>query len=233
MTHLPAYPEVKIEIGEASMNAEVIKAIAELTWPLLAMVALAAFIPPIRRIVQSRAFTIKYGDMELSVQDASDQLRKQIEDLQNQVRSIQEGRAPAAARRIGPEVSPAAPAAPRTILWVDDKPRNNAHEIKKLQDDGWEISTAQSTNQALAFLNNRSTLPSVVVSDMARREGLTYHPSAGLDLIREIRARKIDVPVFIYTSSDVDRYRDRVIKLGGNGITASPIDLFALVESTA
>jgi hypothetical protein len=77
------------------MNAETIKALAELAWPILAAVVLFGLLPPLRKVLQSRGVTIKYGQMESSVQDASDQLRKQVEDLQNQFRALQEGRKPA------------------------------------------------------------------------------------------------------------------------------------------
>jgi hypothetical protein len=52
------------------MNAETIKAIAELAWPVLAAIVLLGFLPTLRRVIQSRGVTIKYGQMELSVQDA-------------------------------------------------------------------------------------------------------------------------------------------------------------------
>jgi CheY-like chemotaxis protein len=91
----------------------------------------------------------------------------------------------------------------------------------------------KSTGEALEFLRSRSTPPTVIISDMARREGLTYHPAAGLDLVREVRARKLNTPIYIYTASPVDRYRPSVEEVGGNGITASPIELFRLLTSSA
>ena len=211
------------------MDAETIKAIAELTWPILAAAILLGLLPALRKVLHSRGLTIKYGQMEVSVQDASDQLRKQVEDLQNQVQALQDGRK----RGLAPLAEPQLAAAPsgRTILWVDDKPQNNAHEIAKLQAEGWEINSAKSTKDALEFLGSRSAPPDVIISDMARREGLMYHPSAGLDLLREVRARKIKSRIYFYTASAVDRYRSQVEQLGGNGITASPIELFRLVGS--
>lgn len=213
------------------MNAETIKAIADLVWPILAAVVLFGLLPTLRKVIQSRNVTIKYGQMELSVQDAADQLRRQVEDLQDQVRALQEGRKPAPPQLAEAKAPPPTPG--RTILWVDDKPLNNAHEIAKLQRDGWEIITVTSTGEALQFLSSRSAPPTVIVSDMARREGLTYKQSAGLDLVREVRARKINTPIYIYTASSVDAYRPSVEQSGGNGITASPIELFRLVTSSS
>lgn len=214
------------------MSAETIKAIAELAWPVIAALFLLFLLPSVRKVAQSRAFTVKYGQMELSVQDASDQLRKQVDDLQDQVRALQtltQSR-PAVPHEPPP---PSADRPRRTILWVDDKPQGNAHEIAKLQGDGWEIVTVASTREALEFLHDRSTRPTVIISDMARKEGLTYSSSAGLDLIREVRAKNINVPIFVYTASSVERYRSLVTEAKGNGITASPMELFRLVEGAA
>ena len=63
------------------MNAETIKALADLAWPVLAAVVLVGLLPTLRNVIQSRNVTIKYGQMEVSVQDAADQLRRQVEDL--------------------------------------------------------------------------------------------------------------------------------------------------------
>jgi CheY-like chemotaxis protein len=216
------------------MDAEIIKAIAELAWPIFAAIILLALLPAIRRIAQSRSVSIKYGQMELSVQDASEQTRKQIEDLQDQVRGLKEAAAPAAApsavSAARPQLAASARDRIRTILWVDDKPRGNAHEIGKLQSDRWEITTATSTDEALGLLGARANQPTVIISDMARREGLTHRHAAGLDLIREVRARQIKSPIYIYTVSPIDTYKSKVLELGGNGITSSPIELFRMLE---
>lgn len=214
------------------MSADTIKAIAELAWPILAAIILLALLPTIRRVAQSRSVSIKYGQMELSVQDASDQTRKQLEDLQTQVRALQEAVGPSASPADRPQLAASAPPRIRTILWVDDKPQGNAHEIAKLQGDGWEISTAKSTDEALDLLGARTNHPTAIISDMARREGFTYRHAAGLDLIREVRARQVKSPIYVYTVSNVDEYKPKVLELGGNGITSSPIELFRMLEHT-
>lgn len=119
-------------------------------------------------------------------------------------------------------------------LWVDDKPQNNAHEIVKLQDEGWDISTVESTAAALTWLQNRAASPALVISDMGRREGITYRKMAGLDLIREMRARGSMIPVIFYTSDSATKeYREQVEAIRESGITASPIELFRMVEKNA
>lgn len=220
------------------LDPDVLKALADLAWPILAAIIFFVLLPTIVRVAKSRAFSIKYGNMEISVQDAADGLRKQIEDLQNQVRSLQATGAATGGMAAESVQKPSA-AIPKgtiirkgTILWVDDNPQNNAHEIKKLQDDGWDISIAESTEVALTLLQSRTSPPALVISDMGRREGITYRRTAGLDLIRELGKRQI--PVILYTAEGVAReYREQVETAGGTGITASPMELFSLVEKTA
>ena len=218
------------------MNAEVLKAIADLAWPVLAAIIFLALLPTIAKVLRSRGVTIKYGDMVLSVQDASDQLRKQVEDIQNQIQNL-------AAQRSAtlPSVDDHDSMEPqeeeiisirRSILWVDDKPTNNAHEIAKLEGDGYDISTAESTSAALTLLQSGTKKPDVIITDMGRREGLRYNRTAGIDLIRGIRAQGLETPVYIYCSAKGARqYAAGVRNAGGNGITASPIKLFELVAS--
>jgi CheY-like chemotaxis protein len=220
------------------MDAELLKAIADLAWPVLAAIILLALLPTIAKVLRSRGVTIKYGNMKLSVQDASDQLRKQVEDIQNQLRDLtaQEVAAKPAGDDPGNIESPEEETAPehRLILWVDDKPTNNAHEIAKLQKDGYDISTAESTAAALTLLQGGTTKPDIIISDMGRREGLGYNRNAGIDLVRSIRAQGLDTPIYIYSSAKTERkYAEEVRKAGGNGITSSPIKLFKFVASGA
>jgi CheY-like chemotaxis protein len=218
------------------MNADVINAIATLAWPVLAALLLFALLPTLIRVLRSRGVSIKFGNMELSVQDVSEQMRKQIEDLQNQVSALKSSLASPSSGAPAPAAAPASPAtrtaspARKLILWVDDRPENNAFEIAKLQEDGYEIATATSTKAALAQLESGSVSPDLVISDMGRREGTLYRRTAGIDLIRAVRAKNIDVPIFIYASNEaVRKYSDQVREAGGNGITASPMELMEFI----
>jgi CheY-like chemotaxis protein len=116
---------------------------------------------------------------------------------------------------------------------VDDQPAHNAYEIAKLQRDGLEISTAESTQAALALLESRAEPPALIVSDMGRREGLVVKRTAGLELIREARSRGINLPMYIYAAPEaVEKYRQQVLQAGGNGITASPLELFQFIDQS-
>ena len=68
--------------------ARIIEAIGSLLWPLLVAVLLIRVIPHIpgvaadlRKAMRTRAFTVKVGGVELSVEDATEQLRRQVADL--------------------------------------------------------------------------------------------------------------------------------------------------------
>lgn len=215
------------------MDAEILKALADLAWPVLATVILLILLPTIKRILHSREVSIKFGDMEVSVQDASDQLRKQVEDMQNQIRALTE-QGFVSSDEVKTQALPDEEtlAVSRLILWVDDKPANNAYEIAKFQGDGYEISTAESTSAALALLENGTVKPNAIISDLGRREGVWFNRTAGIDLIRGIRANDPSIPIYIYSSADCARkYEKEVYAAGGNGITASPVKLFEFVNS--
>lgn len=220
-----------------SMDPDILGALAELAWPILAAVVLFALLPTIIRVARSRAVSIKYGNMEISVQDASDQIRRQIDDLQDQVRALQghpgrQTRATTEDLEIIAEPPTTEQAAPLTILWVDDHPKNNAHEIAKLQSEGWEITTVGSTGDALDFLGNRAGPPTLIISDMGRWEGLIQRKRAGIDLIKAVRNSGLEIPIYIYASSKaVQSFKREVRQFSNADITDSPIELFDLVRN--
>jgi hypothetical protein len=55
--------------------ASVIEALGKLAWPILAAIITYKFLPILTAIVKSRSFTVKVGEMEVSVQEASEQIR--------------------------------------------------------------------------------------------------------------------------------------------------------------
>lgn len=223
------------------MNAELISALASLAWPLLVAVLLIVLLPTLLPVIintiRSRSFKIKYGPMEVTVQDVSDQLRRQVEDLQDEMRKL---RAQVTPEQKAPKDVKLQPSLEkggeryRSILWVDDHPEKHAHEIAKLQEEDYEVFTAESTNAALTLLKKKISKPSLVITDMRRREGLTYNRTAGLDLIRAIKSGESNVPnipIYVYDSVTVVKRRSKQVQeAGGNGITASPIQLFEFID---
>src|SRR5712691_8180050 len=109
------------------MNAELVTAISQLAWPVIVAVLIWRLYPAIRAVADSRAFRVKVAGMEISVQQASEQLQSQIDDLRRKLSEIREV---TAHQSTGPQPSP--PVLSRRILWVDDKPSNNAYAIAQL-----------------------------------------------------------------------------------------------------
>jgi CheY-like chemotaxis protein len=212
---------------------KLLDAISHLAWPVLATVVLWRIFPTIVSLVKSRGIKIKIGEMEVSVQEASEQLRLQIDDLQKKVAEL----------RSAPMTSPAPPiAAPRSappaiplnrpprVLWTDDNPTNNALEIARLRDAGVEVSEANTTEEAARMLSGGARFDAVI-TDMGRRTKGGYRAQAGLELIRAVRSAGINTPIFVYTTAKVaESMRDEVVAAGGNGCTVSAVELFELLR---
>ena len=213
--------------------------------PVGAVLFLVLMARPIRGLIESRKFTIKFGGLELSAQEASDQLREKVNELATRLAEIE-------ARRDVPAVGPAASpggAAPEAageatgleevrtvvapppparhhfdILWVDDRPTNNALEISGLQRLGHRVTQVRTSAAALdAVASGRFDM---VLSDMGRPEGR----DAGLDLLATLRARGQTLPFGFYTSpASVARNKDRIEELGAFVATAQFVDLLKAI----
>jgi CheY-like chemotaxis protein len=227
--------------------ARIIEAIGSLLWPLLVAVLLIRVVPHIpgmvadlRRAMRTRGFTVKVGGVELSVEEATEQLRRQITDLQDHMASqlaAQTRPAPA-----GPPASPGAPpgaqapdtavpgAERATILWVDDNPDANALELAKLREDGLEVLVARSTAEAMDVLSLRRGVRAVV-TDLGRSEDGEFRSHAGLALLRQLKEAEQDQPVLVYTSTRrAELDRQDALDAGATTVTASPTELFAAVR---
>jgi CheY-like chemotaxis protein len=229
-------------------TARIIEAVGSLLWPLLVAVVVfrvAPHVPGIvgdlRRAMRTRAFTVKVGAAELSVEEATEQLRRQVTDLQDQVASQLAGRPPPASPGSAPAGPvPGAPApdtagAPAdqgrpTVLWVDDQPDDHALEVAKLRDDGVEVLQARSTFEAMDVLSLRRGVHAVV-TDLGRAEDGEFRTHAGLALLRQLREAELDLPVVVYTSRErVALDRQDALDAGARVVTASPTELFAALR---
>jgi CheY-like chemotaxis protein len=77
-------------------------------------------------------------------------------------------------------------------LWVDDNPSGNIYERLVLASFGIVVDLAMSTEEALYFVD--SLKYDVILSDMRRNS----NPTAGLDLLQNLKVRKITSPVVFY-----------------------------------
>jgi CheY-like chemotaxis protein len=113
----------------------------------------------------------------------------------------------------------------RSILWVDDQPQNNLSERLALVSLGLNVTTATTTQEAIARLHNQNF--DIVVSDMQRPEGKT----AGYDLLSEIKADGINVPVVFYRGSHSTKLEKEALEKGAFGSTNEVVDLIILIAN--
>jgi len=206
--------------------AKLIASCASLLWPVVFAVLLYKLFGPIRALVESakgRKFTVKVAGNELSMEEASEQQRVVLSDLQSKLAELEKQLAMQT-----PESRVPAPPLPlrssKRLLWVDDKPKNNSYLISTLKDRGAEIDTARSSEEALQRL--REAPYDIVISDMARPEG----DQAGISLVQTMRKRGIDVPVYVYCSAwAAEHLRESALKAGAAGITASGTTLLSML----
>jgi len=211
---------------------------ADVLWPLLAAAVFFFLLPELRKVLQSRDFAIEVFGMKLSAQAASDQLAKQIEDLQSRVLELEATSSVLAERSQVPpaadqgsardklEATTEAPVQAQEewatwrptrysgrsrLLWVDDHPENNAYEMKSISSRGWELLVETDTNGAVARFHNDAPFDAVI-SDLGRNQGGKYDPDAGLNLLREIRYADQYVPILIYTSEDAASSRGKELR---------------------
>ena len=216
-----------------TVASDVVDLMVGLAWPLVVAVVVLALYPTVRRIMESRAFSVRVGGAEISVQHASDQLGAGLEDVREQVTVLSE-RIAAMENGSAPERLAALREAPehvgeRTLLWVDDHPENNAYEIAALQRKGVRVTQAASTAEAGAALSAQGEF-SAIVSDMGRVEDGAFHPDAGVELIELVRSQGAASPVLVYTSAPtLARSRERALAAGAAEATASATQLLHLL----
>jgi CheY-like chemotaxis protein len=207
---------------------ELLSAVADLAWPVIVLVGLLLLYRPLARLLRSGSereeVTIEVGGQRLSLGKFREQqnqtvldLRRQIDDLRRQVA----GAPPAAA---GP------PARRASVLWVDDRPENNALLIDQLMSDGVQVETARTTAEGLALATRNDY--GAVITDMGRLEDGRQHPQAGLDLVRQLRAEGVRTPVLMFTSSRTVRERGEDVRAAGaQAVTSSGVDLVGFLRA--
>jgi CheY-like chemotaxis protein len=208
--------------------------VSTVLWPLIVIAILFFFRAPVSELIQSaksRKFTIKIGGQELTMEEASEQQRSLISDLQAQIAEIRRsiGESPhvegkAFPKPVGDQVREIP-----SILWVDDQPKHNSYFIAELQDLGIRVDTALSTSEGLSLLAARRY--GAIVSDMGRKEQDKFNLRAGFDLLIAVRERAPKIPFIIFTGvKSAQEYREEAIRLGASGITSSPTELYALLN---
>jgi CheY-like chemotaxis protein len=197
--------------------AKLVSALASLAWPVVLAALLFKLHVPIRTLLESalkRKFTIKVAGNELTMEEASEQQRAIVSDLQNKLAELEKrlnlGPAPVEAQMATP------PASGKRILWVDDKPRNNSYLVATLEERGVRVDTALSTLEGVAQFKKMAY--DIVVSDMGRPES----EKAGIDLTRKIKLVSPQTPVYIFCGTWAARtLRAEALAAGVAEITSS------------
>src|SRR5215211_1171773 len=125
-------PDKEERGGQRMTAARIIEAIGSLLWPLLVAVLLIRVLPHVpglvadlRRALRTRAFTVKVAGAELTVEEATEQLRRQVTERDG---AGPPPPAPGSAAAAGEAAGPPGPGRP-TLLWVDDRPDDHALEL--------------------------------------------------------------------------------------------------------
>jgi hypothetical protein len=169
-----------IAVVESSAGgiAQLLSAIAQLLWPVVALLLAYWLLSELKqifhRISQSKNLTVKWGDKELSIQEAADNIQRVVGSLldteaasgSKQVNSSPPGAWLPQESKLSEVQRIAAASLPRRILWVDDRPEGNALEMARLQDRGIQIDETVSTEEALRFFEPGKY--ALVVTDMFR-----------------------------------------------------------------
>ncbi len=208
--------------------AKLISALASLAWPTVVAILLLRLFAPIKSIIESataRKFTIKVAGNELTMEEASEQQRVIIADLQTRLVTLENQFPPDPVEEVAGSHDDE-PTLETRILWVDDNPKNNSYLIATLEGQGASVDIAVSTQDGLSKFKRRKY--DVVISDMGRPEG----ERAGLDLTKKIKELKSAAPVYIFCSGwAAKNLRQEALGAGVTDITSSGTALIAAVQS--
>jgi CheY-like chemotaxis protein len=116
-------------------------------------------------------------------------------------------------------------ATPRSILWVDDHPENNAMLAESWRRDGASVEIARTTAEALRLLETRTY--GLIISDMVRIETGVEVRDAGMQLLWKVRATDSMTPFVLY-GYDVAAFADAARGAGATLVTNSTFELVEL-----
>jgi hypothetical protein len=89
---------------------------------------------------RGRKFTIKVAGNELTMEEASEQQRVILSDLQAKLVELEKRLGSGLATLQNPISAP--PTSSKRILWVDDRPKNNSFFVASLEERGVRVDIA-------------------------------------------------------------------------------------------
>ena len=241
----------------ASGLMQIVELTKSLVWPVFLLFAIAFFYGPIFGFLENLSeVSVKVGGNETVLKTRETQARVVGLVAAATATSTEESQVFKASNKglVGPQVEPVPQTVARTpldivdsisnvgaivnerslpkfargsILWVDDRPSNNAYLIAAFRELGMRVDTALSTDEAMRYLRSGSSYDAII-TDMGRPPDAR----AGYTLLKELREQKSDVPVIIFASgSDSDENRRAAKEAGAIDSTTNPQRVFDLVTS--
>lgn len=197
--------------------AKLISAISSLAWPILFGILLYKFYQPLKTLIESargRKFTIKVAGNELTMEEASEQQRQIINDIQSKLAEVEKRLALIQPINSSPEITNTLRS--KQILWVDDNPKNNSYLVASLQEKGHIIDIALTTDEAITKFTSQQY--DIVISDMGR----PGDGKAGITLAKQIRTLSPQVPFYIFCGAwAAKNFQEEALKNGVTDITSS------------
>ena len=107
----------------------------------------------------------------------------------------------------------------KAVLWVDDRPANNALVVRALRRLLLDVEQVTDSEAAVAAMQRRPF--DLVISDMGRGTNMR----AGYDLLVWLRKTGSQVPYFIFSSDDKPEFRREAKELGAQLSTNNMLEL--------
>jgi DNA-binding response OmpR family regulator len=101
------------------------------------------------------------------------------------------------------------------VLLVEDEPRIASFLVKGLKADGHEVVVAEDGDVGL-YLAVAEPFDAVILD-------LGLPGQHGVDVLREIRGQRPDLPVIMLTARDEPEVRERCLAVGATGFVTKPL----------
>jgi CheY-like chemotaxis protein len=213
---------------------KIVEAFAKLThefmWPFVAIIIVWWFRKPLLNLIGSiREGSIKLGMLELQMKQAAAAAATSAEITKETgaPHTISFATGAGKSQRLVDWLMhiPLNELSGRNVLWVDDRPENNALEIQSLNSLGIEVTFAESTADAIRALHGNEF--DAVISDMVRHDD----DQAGYALLEKVRLLRPTMPFILYSSSHTIDQARSIESAGAYGSTSKASELVELVVS--
>lgn len=200
----------------------VVKLLGALAWPAVALIVLWWFRDALRQLFSNisegsfKAFGIEGSAKLAKIQEAivsadlSKQNPKRAENI-NLSQSV--GKSLRAADYAAGLLITHRDVTKRRLLWVDDTPTNNVLEAKAIEELGFQVDFAISTDDALADIAKRHY--DAIITDKNRPKD----PEASKTLIRNLRTKGVETPVIVYCADDTPEFEAEMKDTGAYAVT--------------